>query len=320
MKTITRIHALAAGVAFALALPGFALAQAETRATETKSYGMEAERAGQSVADARKEATITTTYATNDHLRSTDIDVKVTGGTAVLTGKVESRVERELAERIAQSVSGITRVDNRLSIDPDYRVTRRTGTERDFGTAVSDATITAQVKSKLLWNTNTDGLDIDVDTRNGRVTLSGRADSRESRELAGRLASNTRGVAGVENKLTIAPDGDATARRTTVDDRNVAARDGDRRVGDSDQPVTDTWISTKVKSTLLFSRSVHGTGIEVDTHNGVVALKGTVDSNAEKQAAVELARDIRGVQKVDASALTVAAGERQVAADDRDDD
>jgi osmotically-inducible protein OsmY len=60
---------------------------------------------------------------------------------------------------------------------------------------------------------------------------------------------------------------------------------------------------------------VDGLDIDVDTKQGVVALKGTVDSDAERQAAVELARDIKGVRRVDASVLRIEA-----AVADRDDD
>ena len=46
----------------------------------------------------------------------------------------------------------------------------------------------------------------------------------------------------------------------------------------SAQPVDDTWITTKVKSTLLADTAVAGTKIDVDTVNGVVYLTGTAGS------------------------------------------
>jgi hyperosmotically inducible periplasmic protein len=306
------LRALSCAVALAVAVPGFAIANDDNKPARQR-MDVTAERAGQSAGDARREAVIWTTFATNQNLRASEVEVEVKGGTAILTGRVESDVEKNLAEQLAQSVSGIHRVDNRISIDPDFRpVARRAGPDRDFGTVISDATITAQVKSKLLWNTNTEGLQIDVDTVSGRVTLSGSADSAAERDLAGRIAANTRGVLGVDNRLTIDPDR-AVARRTGPD-RPVATgeparTETDRPVArvdrDSTRPVNDSWISTKVKSTLLFSRSVDGLGIEVDTKDGVVALRGNVDSDLERQAAVELARDIRGVRRVDGSGLRI---------------
>ena len=46
----------------------------------------------------------------------------------------------------------------------------------------------------------------------------------------------------------------------------------------SAQPVDDTWITTKVKSSLLADTAVAGTKIDVDTVNGVVYLTGTAST------------------------------------------
>lgn len=77
---------------------------------------------------------------------------------------------------------------------------------------------------------------------------------------------------------------------------------------DSDQPMSDTWITTKVKSSLLADSDVAGLDVEVETVNGVVHLRGDVDSQAQVDRAVEIARDIDGVTNVDSSSLNTAAG------------
>ncbi|MGH8027011.1 MAG: BON domain-containing protein [Pseudoxanthomonas sp.] len=69
--------------------------------------------------------------------------------------------------------------------------------------------------------------------------------------------------------------------------------------------VDDAWITTKVKTDLLATKDVSGTGINVDTKNGVVTLTGSVKSKAEADKAVSVARGIKGVAKVD-SKLTVS--------------
>lgn len=74
---------------------------------------------------------------------------------------------------------------------------------------------------------------------------------------------------------------------------------------DSEQPATDTWITTKVKTTLLATDGVTGTDINVSTVNGVVTLAGVLESQAAVDKAIEVARDIEGVVDVDARALTV---------------
>ena len=77
---------------------------------------------------------------------------------------------------------------------------------------------------------------------------------------------------------------------------------GDR---DSSQLVTDTWITTKVKSTLLADSDVAGTDINVTTVDGVVTLAGVLGSQAAVERAIDLARGIEGVVAVDTRALTV---------------
>lgn len=78
----------------------------------------------------------------------------------------------------------------------------------------------------------------------------------------------------------------------------------------SAQPVDDTWITTKVKSSLLADTAVAGTRIDVDTVNGVVFLTGTAGSQAQVDAAKKLAAGIQGVSKVDASKLKVVPAGR----------
>ena len=74
----------------------------------------------------------------------------------------------------------------------------------------------------------------------------------------------------------------------------------------SEQPATDTWITTKVKADLMASDGVPGTEISVDTKNGTVWLSGDVKTTAERDRAIAKTKAIKGVKKVDASKLTVA--------------
>jgi len=74
---------------------------------------------------------------------------------------------------------------------------------------------------------------------------------------------------------------------------------------DSSQPVNDTWITTKVTSSLLADNDVSGLDIQVDTVDGVVYLSGTADTKAQADAAKRIAQGIDGVTGVDASALKV---------------
>lgn len=67
----------------------------------------------------------------------------------------------------------------------------------------------------------------------------------------------------------------------------------------------DAWITTKVKSEFGTTKGVKATDISVTTHDGVVSLSGTVASQNEKTRAERVAQLVKGVKRVDASALTV---------------
>ena len=67
--------------------------------------------------------------------------------------------------------------------------------------------------------------------------------------------------------------------------------------------VSDTWITSKVKSSFLADDSISGLDIKVETNQGVVSLSGVVPSDAERDLAVEKARTIEGVRDVSADGL-----------------
>jgi len=72
---------------------------------------------------------------------------------------------------------------------------------------------------------------------------------------------------------------------------------------ESNQPVTDTWITTKVKSELATTEGVKSTDISVKTVDGVVTLTGVLPSKIAVKKAVAVTRSIKGVKHVDSSGL-----------------
>lgn len=68
---------------------------------------------------------------------------------------------------------------------------------------VDDATITAKVNAALAADKDLSAVRIDVDTKNGVVTLTGPAPSPEASAQATKIAKNVKGVTSVENKLTV---------------------------------------------------------------------------------------------------------------------
>jgi hyperosmotically inducible periplasmic protein len=94
-----------------------------------------------------------------------------------------------------------------------------------------------------------------------------------------------------DRKLLIA----ATAACWALATGTAFAGDGATK---SDQPVTDTVITTKVKAELAKDKATKATDINVETKNGVVHLNGAVASMAEKEKAEVDARAVKGVVSV----------------------
>ncbi len=245
----------------------------------------------QDITNARQESQIWTTYALSPYLRADDLNVSVQDGKATLTGTVEEEVNKELAQEIALGVSGIKDVDNQIVVAADYTPPKATAA-RSYGEVIDDVTITSVVKSKLLWSKHSDGLATSVETKSGKVTLRGTADTVAAKEVAGRLAMDTNGVQSVDNQLMVAKAKVSTAASV----KNSAQKAG--------QEIADGWITTKVKSTFAYSSNVSGSDISVSTSSGIVTLTGKVRSGAERALAVELAQNVRGVKSVQAKSLT----------------
>lgn len=240
------------------------------------------------------ESKIVTTFTLNPNLNPFEIDANVKDGKAVLSGTVDEAIDKDLAEEVAKSVDGIKAVENNITVEPGKRSAEKKGAS--FSQAISDASTTASVKSKLLWNRHTNGLGIDVTTKQNVVTLTGEVKDKAVSDLAERLAENTSGVKSVSNKLEV-KSADAEAKLGSVNLDKMAENAGDA-VGDVGAKIGDGWITTKVSTTLAFTRGLDSSDIEVDTKSGVVYLKGWARTAAEKELAEELASGVKGVKDV----------------------
>jgi hyperosmotically inducible protein len=75
--------------------------------------------------------------------------------------------------------------------------------EETAGQKVDDVTVLTKIKADLLQSKNVDGLDVNVDVKDGRVTLSGTASTDAERVKAESIAKNASGVKSVENKIVL---------------------------------------------------------------------------------------------------------------------
>lgn len=160
------------------------------------------------------------------------------------------------------------------------------------GAAIGDTTITTKVKAKFLTDKRLKGSDISVETDNGVVKLTGNAPSASAKDAAGDLASNVSDVKSVDNNI-MAPSALTSAKKSV----KSAASD----VG---QATSDTWITTKVKSSMMTDSQLKG-DVDVSTDHGVVVLTGTVPSDASRERAVALAKQTKGVKSVNDDGLKI---------------
>ena len=189
---------------------------------------------------------------------------------------------------------------------------------------VSDAAITASVKTKLMADGRTDAMDINVDTVNGQVILRGTAANNQEKMAATELAKSVDNVKGVSNQLTMSSDpktnpqtlsaktAAAVSSSTTTTEREEKRHDNMKHDADKSSTAAgaqmdypDSWITTKVKSEFATTKGISATDISVTTESGKVWLSGTVKTAAEKQQAMNAAKAVKGVQSVDGSKLTV---------------
>src|SRR6266566_259141 len=120
--------------------------------------------------------------------------------------------------------------------------------------AQTDAGITGKVKSKLAADDTVKAYQIDVDTKDKVVTLSGEVDNQAAKDQAVALARGTEGVSDVVDNITVKTPQTASAG-TTLGEK-----------------IDDAAITAAVKSKLLADSLVGGLKIDVDTRDGVVSL------------------------------------------------
>jgi hyperosmotically inducible protein len=161
------------------------------------------------------------------------------------------------------------------------------------GAAISDADITTKVKFNLANVKSLRRSHISVTTTNGVVTLTGRASSGHAKSVAETLTASVGGVKSVDNELVTHSDSKAAANTKSA----TAA---------SKREVTDSWITTKVKSELLADSVTKGFDVKVVTTRGVVVLSGKLANHDAIDHVKGIAEKVDGVKSVDTDNLTVA--------------
>jgi len=162
----------------------------------------------------------------------------------------------------------------------------------------SDPGLTTEVKSKLVVDDVVKAYQIDVDTKDRIVTLSGTVETPAAREHAVTLARQTKGVRQVVDRIAVDPRA-AGGLSEGVDHVGREASDAADRAGAVlTDAVTDAAVTSEIKAKLLADAAVSGLAINVDTTDHVVTLSGTVSTRLEANRALTLARESSGVNSV----------------------
>lgn len=156
-----------------------------------------------------------------------------------------------------------------------------------FGCAQSDPGLTTSVKTQLAADDQVKARKIDVDTKDRVVTLKGTVESPAEEARALEIARGTKGVASVVDEISVVPPADTTATSGRLPDPPI------------DVNLTDPGLTAEIKTKLLADPYVSGLKIDVDTKDRVVTLKGTVNTQAEKDRALLIAREVKQALRVE---------------------
>jgi osmotically-inducible protein OsmY len=236
--------------------------------------------------DTQLKKQVEKTLKDDKSLAKSSISVQsVNAGVVVLTGKASSMETHLRAIEDARGVPGVRQVSSEVQSPDtlaDEEIRRDEGTmargEGRTGTAkgaISDAYITSATKLRLMANSKTPALDINVDTNRGVVTLFGIVPSREAKAVAEADARKVSGVRRVANELQVV---------SSAKQPEVKAKDED--------------IERGVKKALAAHAGLGDAKIDVDVKNGVARLTGTVPSEQDRLSAAVAARSAPGVRSI----------------------
>jgi len=239
MKIQTRIAFL-----FAVALPVTALASSST--------------------DGKIEDAARASY--NFHtVLSGEVSVKSSDGVVTLSGTVQDKGQKAMAEDTVANLPGVLSVNNQIEVKPEYAEN-------------SDGWIALRVRSELFFKANVSMTATKVAVKDGVVTLSGTAETPAQKDLTETYVKDIPSVKSVVDNLVIVP---------------PAA--GSATVGEY---IDDASITSEVKYALLSHSSTSALSTKVTTVGSVVSISGVAGSDAEKDLVTRLAQDARGVKSV----------------------
>jgi hyperosmotically inducible protein len=156
----------------------------------TRTQKSAGEQVDDSVTTGRVKAALIADPVTKAH----QIDVETFKGTVQLNGFVDTAASKDRATTVAKGTKGVTAVHNNLTV----KTTSRAGEQ-----VIDDGAITTKVKAALAGDPRTKAHQVNVETREGRVQLSGFVDSSEAKSTAEELARAVDSVKSVDNEIDV---------------------------------------------------------------------------------------------------------------------
>lgn len=150
--------------------------------------------AGQVVDDAATLAQVKARLVEADFFGGLNINIEIRKGVVQLGGFVDDATTGSKAASVAKSVAGVLDVDNQLHV--------REG-KASLGQVVDDRVISTTIKGRLAKSALGTGYQVNVDTYNGVVLLTGFVESAATRTEAGNLAQDKGNVKKVINGIHV---------------------------------------------------------------------------------------------------------------------
>ena len=156
--------------------------------------------------DAWLKAKVKATFLFNRNLSATETEVITENGAVTLRGEATSTAQKDLATEYAKDVEGVKAVNNEMTVATAAKepATKKIGQKvATVVELIDDASVTALVKTTLLYHRSTSALNTTVKTKDGVVTLGGKAKNAAEKDLATKLVSDVHGVKSVVNNMTV---------------------------------------------------------------------------------------------------------------------
>ncbi len=147
---------------------------------------------GTMVDDSVISTTVKSKMIADEFVKARHIDVDVLKGVVYLIGVVDSSSQKRMAADIARGVEGVQRVENQLLVG------RTTA-----GQVFDDTVLTSKIKTELLKTPEIRSTNIDVDTNNNVVTLTGIVKTQREKDKALYTVSKIAGNRQIVDNLAV---------------------------------------------------------------------------------------------------------------------